>query len=135
MATVIISSNVWNRIYEYYDNVAAKYPNTWDINDTLEQIDKIQWVVRNFESVCSWSREPIISYWKLMGWKETWHKSSPWHFAFECKSIDGKDYIFIQNAEHQDVVKESYYVNQNQIIDESLKQTLSLMERIEKLYK
>lgn len=94
MATIIVSSSVWNRIYEYYDNVETRYLNTWDINDTIEQINKIQWVISNFESIRVWGREPIILYWKHMGQKETWHKSSPWHFAFECKYVDGKDYIF-----------------------------------------
>lgn len=72
MATIIVSSSVWYRVYEYYDNVETKYPNTWDINDTIEQINKIQWVINNFENVCVWSREPIISYWRRMGWKQTW---------------------------------------------------------------
>lgn len=39
MATVIVSSSVWTRIYEFYDNVENRYRNTWDINDTLEQIN------------------------------------------------------------------------------------------------
>ena len=42
MATVIVNSSVWNRIHEYYDNVEIKYPNTWNINDTIAQISKIQ---------------------------------------------------------------------------------------------
>ena len=49
MATVIVSSSVWTRIYEFYDNVENRYRNTWDINDTLEQINKIKWVIQNFE--------------------------------------------------------------------------------------
>ena len=51
MATVIVNSSVWNRIHEYYDNVEIKYPNTWNINDTIAQISKIQWVISNFENV------------------------------------------------------------------------------------
>lgn len=106
MATVIVNSSVWTRVYEYYDNVESTYPNTWDINDTINQINKIQWVITNFEQVCVWSRDPIIPYWKRMGWKETWNRICPWHFAFESKNVDGNDYIYIQDAEHQDVVKE-----------------------------
>ena len=73
------------------------------------QISKIQWVISNFENVCFWSRESIILYWKRMGWKETWHKSSPWHFAFEYKRVNEQDYIFIQDAEHHDDIKESSF--------------------------
>lgn len=58
MATVIVSS-VWTRIYEFYDNVENRYRNTWDTNDTLEQINKIMWVIQNFESICKWSRRKI----------------------------------------------------------------------------
>lgn len=116
MATIIVSSSVWNRIYEYYENVETKYSNTWDINDTLVQINKIQWVISNFESVCVWSREPIILYWKRMGWKETWHRNSTWHFAFECERVDEQDYIFIQDAEHQDDIKESCLNTKGKII-------------------
>lgn len=47
MAAVIVNSSVWN---EYYDNVETKYPNTWNINDTIAQISKIQWVISNFEN-------------------------------------------------------------------------------------
>lgn len=50
MAAVIVNSSVWNRIHEYYDNVETKYPNTWNINDTIAQISKIQWVISNFEN-------------------------------------------------------------------------------------
>lgn len=74
MAAVIVSSSVWTRIYEFYDNVENRYRNTWDTNDTLEQINKIMWVIQNFESICKWSREPIIPNWKQMGWRETWQK-------------------------------------------------------------
>jgi hypothetical protein len=52
-----------------------------------------------------------------MGWKETWHKTSPWHFAFEYICIDGKDYIYIQDAEHQDDIKESCYKTKYRIIE------------------
>lgn len=121
MATVIVNSSVWNRIHEYYDNVEIKYPNTWNINDTIAQISKIQWVISNFENVCFWSRESIILYWKRMGWKETWHKSSPWHFAFEYKRVNEQDYIFIQDAEHQDDIKESSFNLKSKIIETILR--------------
>ena len=117
MATVIVNRDVWNRVYEYYVNVEIKYPNTWNLNDTIKQINKIHWVISNFENLCVWSREPIISHWKSMGWKETWHKSSPWHFAFECKCVDGEDYIFIQDAEHQDDIKENLLKIKQQILE------------------
>lgn len=35
MATVIVSSSVWTRIYEFYDNVENRYRNTWDTNDKV----------------------------------------------------------------------------------------------------
>lgn len=124
MATVIVNSSVWNRIHEYYDNVEIKYPNTWNINDTIAQISKIQWVISNFENVCFWSRESIILYWKRMGWKETWHKSSPWHFAFEYKRVNEQDYIFIQDAEHQDDIKESSFNLKSKIIENKLYNTM-----------
>lgn len=124
MATVIVNSSVWNRIHEYYDNVEIKYPNTWNINDTIAQISKIQWVISNFENVCFWSRESIILYWKHMGWKETWHKSSPWHFAFEYKRVNEQDYIFIQDAEHQDDIKESSFNLKSKIIENKLYNTM-----------
>lgn len=117
MATVIVSSSVWTRIYEFYDNVENRYRNTWDINDTLEQINKIKWVIQNFESICKWSRESIIPYWKQMEWRETWHKISPWHFAFEKQCVDNIDYIFIQDAEHQDDIHENFNKNKNIIIE------------------
>lgn len=91
---VIVNSSIWSRINEFYSNVETKYHNTWDIDDTIAQINKIEWVVNNFEFVCSWCREPIIQRWKQMGWKETWYKKVPWHFAFERKRIDGIDYIY-----------------------------------------
>jgi hypothetical protein len=125
MATIIVSSSVWYRVYEYYDNVETKYPNTWDINDTIEQINKIQWVINNFEHVCVWSREPIISYWRRMEWKETWHKSSPWHFAFECKCVNEKDFIFIQDAEHQDDIKENCLKDKSIITENKLYNTMN----------
>ena len=124
MATVIVNSSVWNRIHEYYDNVETKYPNTWNINDTIAQISKIQWVISNFENVCFWSRESIILYWKRMGWKETWHRSSPWHFAFEYKRVNEQDYIFIQDAEHQDDIKESSFNLISKIIENKLYNTM-----------
>ena len=124
MATVIVNSSVWNRIHEYYDNVETKYPNTWNINDTIAQISKIQWVISNFENVCFWSRESIILYWKRMGWKETWHRSSPWHFAFEYKRVNEQDYIFIQDAEHQDDIKESSFNLKSKIIENKLYNTM-----------
>ena len=123
MATVIVNSSVWYRVHKYYDNVETKYPNTWDINDTIEQIEKIQWVICNFENVCIWSREPIIPSWKRNGWKETWHKISPWHFAFEYKVVDGRDYIFIQDAEHQDDIKESHIKIKQRILDNKCNHT------------
>ena len=55
MATIIVNDNVWSRVDEYYNNVEAKYPNTWDINDTTEQIEKIQQIIKNFESVSAWN--------------------------------------------------------------------------------
>lgn len=124
MATVIVNSSVWNRIHEFYDNVETKYPNTWNINDTIAQISKIQWVISNFENVCFWSRESIILYWKRMGWKETWHRSSPWHFAFEYKRVNEQDYIFIQDAEHQDDIKESSFNLKSKIIENKLYNTM-----------
>lgn len=107
MATVIVYNCVWTRVNEYYDNVEFKYPNTWDINDTVGQIYKIQLVINDFEHISAWSREPLIPHWKQMGWKETWDKSCPWHFAFERNCNDGVDYIVIHDAEHQDNIKES----------------------------
>ena len=55
-----------------------------------------------------------------MGWKETWHRSSPWHFAFEYKHVNEQDYIFIQDAEHQDDIKESSFNLKSKIIENKL---------------
>ena len=74
MAVVIVSNCVWARVYEYYENVEGKYPNTWDISDTVEQINKIRLVINDFEHISAWSRGPLIPHWKQMGWKETWDK-------------------------------------------------------------
>jgi hypothetical protein len=128
MATIIVNSNVWIRIKEYYENVEDKYPNTWDINDTLAQINKIQLVISNFESVCTWNREPIISYWKSMGWKETWNRVCPWHFAFEYNRADEKDYILIQDTEHQNNIKESCN-NKHKIIDNNKYKSNNIMKQ------
>lgn len=135
MATIIVNGNVWSRVDEYYNNVEAKYPNTWDINDTTEQIEKIQQIIKNFESVSTWNREPMISSWKRMGWKETWDKNSNWHFAFDYNNTDGEDYIVIQDAEHQDDIKENNVHNKmkkiitesqlRNIIKESIKKVLN----------
>lgn len=135
MATIIVNGNVWSRVDEYYNNVEAKYPNTWDINDTTEQIEKIQQIIKNFESVSTWNREPMISSWKRMGWKETWDKNSNWHFAFDYNNTDGEDYIVIQDAEHQDNIKENNVHNKmkkiitesqlRNIIKESIKKVLN----------
>ena len=130
MATVIVSSSVWTRIYEFYDNVENRYRNTWDINDTLEQINKIKWVIQNFESICKWSRESIIPYWKQMEWRETWHKISPWHFAFEKQCVDNIDYIFIQDAEHQDDIHENFNKNKNIIIENKKSNTMKQVIRL-----
>ena len=46
-ATIVINSIVWNRIFEFYDNVEKKYPNTWDINDTIAQINEIEQILKN----------------------------------------------------------------------------------------
>lgn len=134
MATIIVNDNVWSRVDECYNNVEAKYPNTWDINDTTEQIEKIQQIIKNFESVSTWNREPMISSWKRMGWKETWDKNSNWHFAFDYNNTDGEDYIVIQDAEHQDNIKENKTYNKmkktikesqlRQIVKESIKKVL-----------
>ncbi|MBQ0088893.1 MAG: hypothetical protein KBT27_06145 [Prevotellaceae bacterium] len=107
MANIIVSNSVWIRVQEYYNNVSSKYPNAWDINDTIEQINKIQQIVSNFENLCVWSRDPKIAYWKHMGWRETWQRGNPWHFAFEQKNQNNDVYIFIQDAEHGDDIRES----------------------------
>ena len=125
MAKVIVCSGVWTRVNEYYNNVADKYPNTWNINDTIEQINKIQGVISNFESVCSWSRVPILPYWKRMNWKETWHKSCHWHFAFERNSENGEDCIFIRDTEHHDNIKECCYGNIRKIIGNKQNNTMN----------
>ena len=59
-----------------------------------------------------------------MGWKETWHRSSPWHFAFEYKRVNEQDYIFIQDAEHQDDIKESSFNLKSKIIENKLYNTM-----------
>lgn len=89
----------------------------------------------NFESVSTWNREPMISSWKRMGWKETWDKNSNWHFAFDYNNTDGEDYIVIQDAEHQDNIKENNVHNKmkkiitesqlRNIIKESIKKVLN----------
>lgn len=60
-----------------------------------------------------------------MGWKETWHKSSPWHFAFECKCVNDKDFIFIQDAEHQDDIKENCLKDKSIITENKLHNTMN----------
>lgn len=107
MANIIVSNSVWIRVREYYNNVSSKYPNTWDINDTIKEINKIQQIVRNFENLCTWCRDPKIAYWKRMGWRETWQRDNPWHFAFEQTVKNNDVYIFIQDAEHEDDIRES----------------------------
>lgn len=35
-----------------------------------------------------------------MGWKETWNRRCPWHFAFESKNVDGNEkdtYFYVLN--------------------------------------
>ncbi len=107
MAIIIVNSKVWDRVQEYYDNVSSKYPNTWNINDTINQINKIHQIINTFEKLTVWGREPKISYWKRMGWKETWGKNNPWHFAFEKRIDNNNVYIIIQDVEHQDDIRES----------------------------
>lgn len=112
--TIIINSVVWDRIYEFYSNVSKKYPNTWDINDTIAQINEIEIILKKFEEVSQWSRVPKIPYWKEKGWQETWLNNNPWHFAFNKIISSNEVYIYINDTEHQENIHESLYIENNQ---------------------
>lgn len=112
-ATIVINSVVWNRIFEFYDNVTKKHPNTWNINDTIAQITEIKSILKNFDKISQWSRLPIIPYWKENNWRETWYDKNPWHFAFNRISSNNTEIIYINDAEHQENIHESLFIEDN----------------------
>lgn len=119
MAAVIVYNIVWDRVNEYYNNVERKYPNTWNLQDTLSQISKIQDVVTHFDKVAFWKRDSIRKRWRDNGWSETFEKGVPWHFAFTQEN----GVYYIHDIEHEDVMEEM-----------SLQKALSLIERMERIY-
>lgn len=104
----VISNGVQQRICSFYTNVARKYPNTFDINQLLRNIESAYNEIYKIENG-HLRRTPTISRWQGKGYMANTKK---WYYLYK---IDG-DTIYILDARHSQNMKESYARHKIEII-------------------
>ena len=91
----VISENVQNRIFQFYQNARLKYSHTYSAQDSVRDANKVydelykvgtnELLKKNNSVIRSWS-----------GYLVDYSKATGWYFAYEIRN----NIIFIEEAEN-----------------------------------
>ena len=115
--TYSVSSLVYSRILEFYENVATKYQNTYSYEDLQRDYYNACKSILKIENGLL-RREPTISRWNGYHMANT----DKWYYAYR---IEG-DTIYVEDACHAQNMHEA-------IVRSELKPVFNLMERLERV--
>lgn len=116
-----IYDNVGSKIKSFYRNVAKKYTNTWDEEDTINSILSVKNAIFQIENGLL-RRRPTLSRWESKGYYMT--NAKKWYFAYYVK--DGV--IHVVDACHSQNMHEAIMDERNKLLMET--KLRSLIKRI-----
>ena len=98
---VNITPNAVNDISDYYYNVMLQHPNTWDIADVYNQVDKVideieneaNRIIKQLSFVHGQVLSPLLNALKRDGMVETFVKKSKWQFTLRFNESDNEYYV------------------------------------------